>query len=216
MALALRSDLGILTGLTSEARLVAGLGHVLAGGGDRPGAVRATEALMSAGVSAVLSFGLAGGLAPDLPAGALVVPRAVLVDGQRLACDARLMAWLGGATVDLLTDAPGIIVTRSAKSALWAATGAAAVDLESGPLARAAHHAGLPFAVLRAVCDPATRDLPPAALAALDAHGGIAALRIAGSILKHPGQLPGLIALGRDTARARQTLLTVIKGHRAD
>lgn len=212
MPLSAFPNLGVLTGLVAEARLAAGLGQVMTGGGDRAGAVRAAEKLVRSGVSAVLSFGLAGGLSPGLKPGALVVPAAVLVDGERIGCDPRLLAWLGGATVDLLTDAPAIIVSRSAKSAMWAASGAAAVDLESGPLALAAARAGIGFAVLRAVCDPADRDLPPAALAALDSNGAIGGLRIAQSILRHPSQLPTLIALGRDASRARRTLVAVTSG----
>jgi len=70
-----------------------------------------------------------------------------------------------------------------------------------------AARAGLPFAVLRAVCDPAEALLPPAALAALDALGAISIWSVAASLLRHPGQIFDLIALGRAAAAARAALV---------
>jgi adenosylhomocysteine nucleosidase len=72
----------------------------------------------------------------------------------------------------------------------------------------AAEH-GLPFAVVRAICDPAERDLPAAALIALDQKGAIGLLRVLGSLLRQPSQLPSLLGLARDTARAQRTLIEV-------
>jgi len=94
-----------------------------------------------------------------------------------------------------------IVPSAAAKRALWQRTGAAAVDLESGAVARAA----LPFAALRAVCDPAERDLPAAALIPL-VDGKIALGAILAELARHPGQLPGLIALARDARLAKTAL----------
>jgi hypothetical protein len=44
-------------------------------------------------------------------------------------------------------------------------------------------------------------------LAALDAKGAIGIARVAASIARHPGQIPALIMLARDAARARRALL---------
>jgi adenosylhomocysteine nucleosidase len=81
------------------------------------------------------------------------------------------------------------------------------VDLESGAVARVALAHGLPFAVLRAVADPAERNLPPAALLALDGAGRIGILRVLGSVFGNPGQILGLLALARDAAAARRALV---------
>ena len=198
--------LGILTGLRAEAGIAEGLGLVRAGGGGREGAMRAVEALLAAGVDGLLSFGVAAGLDPALAPGALVVPARVRVAGQDLACDAGLLGWLGGATVAALADAGGLLATPAAKRDLRAATGAAAADLESGPLALTAARAGLPFAGRRAGCDPAARGLPEAAALALDAAGAIRPGRVIGRLLRHPGEIGGLLALGREAAAARATL----------
>ncbi len=201
------TPLGIVVGLAAEGRLAAPLGGTVAvGGGGAEGAARAAAGLVAAGVGALLSVGLAGGLAPGLAAGSVLVPGVVLCGGVRHGADARLCAWLGGVTAGVLLGGDAVVASAAAKAALHVATGAVAVDLESGAVAEAAAAAGLPFAVLRVVCDPAERDLPPAALAALDGAGAIGAWRVLRSVAGRPGQVPGLLALARDAGRARGAL----------
>ena len=78
--------------------------------------------------------------------------------------------------------------------------------MESGAVATVAAAAGVPFAVLRAICDPADRDLPRAALVGLDDAGRIAPMRVLWSLIRNPGQIGGLIALAGDAAAAREAL----------
>ncbi len=198
---------GLVTGLAAEARLARRLGLVMAGGGTSAGAAAAAGALLEQGAVCLISFGLAGGLDPALRAGDIVVPAIVLDGGERLPADRGLLCRLGGPTCDVLVAASLIIATVAEKSALRAATGAAAVDMESGAVARVARDAAIPFAVVRAVCDPARRGLPPAALLALDQAGSIGLRRVLGSLAARPGQLSALLALARDAARARQALV---------
>jgi adenosylhomocysteine nucleosidase len=213
----LDSDPGVVVGLAAEARLVRSLGWLVAiGGGTARGAGLAAERLVSGGVTAVISFGLAGGLDPALRAGSLLVPRAIMTDEQHLPTDPELSERLGCVSIPLLLGARDVVATAAAKARLFAATGAAAVDLESGAVARVATEHGLPFAALRAICDPAERDLPPAALIALDQHGAIGLARVLGSILAHPTQLPALLALAADAAAARRALRIAVTGIRAN
>ncbi len=202
------AGLGILVGLAAEARLASPLGGIVAaGGGTAGGAEAAVRGLVARGVTRLVSFGLAGGLDPSLPPGALLVPRVVLVDGQGpCEADEALCDWLGGATQGALLAGDWVVATAAAKRALRERTGAVAVDLESGAVARAATRQGIGFAVLRAVCDPAGRDLPPAALAALDRAGGVGALRVLLSVLGRPAQVPALLRLARDAAAAQRAL----------
>lgn len=199
--------LGIVVGLMAEARLARGLGcQVGVGGGDAQGAAAAAGRLVQAGASGLVSFGLAGGLSPDLRAGDVIVPEGVLDHaGRRWTVDPTLSARFG-VPAGWLLAATGIIATRAAKRESWEQTGAAAVDLESGAVAMVAAEHRLPFAVLRAICDPADRGLPPAAMTALDTQGRIRAGALMRSLARHPGQLAGLIALGREAAKARQAL----------
>jgi adenosylhomocysteine nucleosidase len=199
--------LAVVVGLAAEARIGRGLGYPVAiGGGTASGAEVAARRLVASGAVGLISFGLAGGLDPALRAGSLLVPSAVLVDGRSVSTNAALSQRLGGCSTGLLLAARDVAASAAAKAALFAATGAAAVDLESGAVARVATEHRLPFAALRAICDPAERDLPPAALIALDRRGAIGLARVLGSVLAHPSQVPGLLALAADAAAARRAL----------
>jgi adenosylhomocysteine nucleosidase len=61
------------------------------------------------------------------------------------------------------------------------------------------------------VCDPAERNLPLAALTALDPQGRIQPSALLRSLARHPDQIPALIALGREASRARTALLARVK-----
>jgi adenosylhomocysteine nucleosidase len=199
--------IGFVAGLTAELALLKGapfLGG--AGGGTPAGAANVSQLLIEKGAKALVSFGLAGGLNPGLAPGALLVPEHVVESDNAYPCDAALVAWLGGATMGAMLGGEKIAVTATEKAALFAASGADAIDLESGAVARIARAHGLPFAVLRAVADPAGRTLPPAALIALNQSGQIGFLRVLASVFRNPGQLPALLALAQDAAAARRAL----------
>ena len=184
--------IGAVVGLTAEARIARRLFDTVAVGGGTPaGAEAAARRLIGQGVRGLVSFGLAGGLDPLLRPGAVIVPEAVTTQGQQLDTDPDLNARLGGATPHALFGGDRIAVTATAKQHLFVATGCAAIDLESGALALVAQAHGIPFAVLRAICD----------------GGAIGLLRVIGSVLVHPGQVPALLALGRDAQAARRALM---------
>lgn len=208
--------IGFVVGLTAEARLLRGSGFLVGVGGGTPaGAADAALRLIGQGAAALVSFGLAGGLNLALLPGAVLVPKCVVEGDALLVCDPGLVAWLGGASLETMLAGAAIAATAAEKAALFAANGADAIDMESGAVARVAADRGLPFAVLRAVADPAGRDLPPAALLALDGGGRIGFLRVLGSVFGNPGQLPGLLALARDAAAARRALVGRLSSLRA-
>jgi adenosylhomocysteine nucleosidase len=194
-------------GLEFEARLAKGhrITTVLACG-DRERLTRDLERAMTLKPAAVISFGVAGGLAPGLEPGTQLVARAIVTpNGERYASDAswamRLSAVLGGAP---LVDLAGIdepVSDPVAKRDLFVTTGACAADMESHVAARIAAAYGLPFAAFRVVLDPCERRLPHAALAGMRPDGGIALGAIAHSILRDPSQIPQLVRTARD-ARA--------------
>ena len=197
-----------MTGLAAEARLLHKLPVLVeVGGGTPEGAAHAAERLLRRQAVALISFGLAGGLDPALPPGMIIVPQDVLSGAVRYTCDAGLRAKLGGTTHLCLLATPDIAATVSEKAAWHRKTKASAIDLESGAVAAIAAQHGLPFAVLRAIADPAGRALPTAALLALDPQGQIALLPVIRSVLGNPAQIPHLIRLARDAAAARQSLV---------
>lgn len=203
---------GVVVGLAAEARIARPLGwRVAIGGGSASGALVAAQGLIDEGSDALVSFGLAGGLDAALRPGALIVPCAVIVDDVRYPADPGLSRILGGVTPHTLVGADAIAVGVEDKRRLHCRTSAAAVDLESGSVARIAATHGMPFAVLRAICDPAVRTLPAVALSALDARGVIGLWRIIASLAVRPGQLPALLSLAVDAAAARRSLVERVR-----
>lgn len=204
--------IGLIAGLVLEARIARPLGLAIAvGGGTAAGAERAAEQLAAGGVSALVSFGLAGGLDPRLRPGDRIVPRIVHAAGQDWPTDPALSELLGGVTVETLLSETRVVACASAKRQLWLTTHAAAVDLESGAAARAAERYGLRFAVLRAISDPAERSLPAAALSSLDRNGRVQPFRVMMAIAGHPLQILQLLALGHDASLARRALALRVK-----
>jgi adenosylhomocysteine nucleosidase len=194
-----------VTGLKAEAALLRRY-HAASGDGTPAGALAAAERLVAEGAKGLVSFGLAGGLSRAVKAGSVLVPEAVLEAGTRYACDPGIMQFLGGGTGGVMLAGERIVADADEKAALYRESGALAVDLESGAVARVAAAHGLPFAVLRAVADPARRTLPPAALIPLKADGAINLGAILRAVAWRPAQIPGLIALAGDASRARQAL----------
>jgi hopanoid-associated phosphorylase len=200
-----------VTGLVKEARIAAGPGvRAIAGGGSAAALVAALERELARGVGAVISFGIAGGLAEDVASGTWLVARTIVTPAERWPCDA---AWArvlaerlpGARTADLAgVDAP--VTEPAAKRALHRATGAAAVDTESHIAAAIAAAHGLPFAAFRVVADSVRRSLPPAASVAVAPDGTISGGAVLGSLARTPAQLPSLLRTAIDARTAFRAL----------
>lgn len=197
-----------VTGLKTEARIAAGPRIItLSGCGDVLGLKRRVEAAAANEASAIISFGVAGGLVKDLAPGTMLVARNVIsADGTRFESDPiwsqRLAKTLGGA---LLADIAGIdlpVGGVAERRALHVNTGALAADTESHVAARVASSYELPFAAFRVIADPAHRELPHAALVAIRRDGSLAFGAILGSLLKNPRQVPQLLRTANDARAA--------------
>jgi adenosylhomocysteine nucleosidase len=206
-----RAALGIVTGLKDEARIARLFGDVEIGGGTSWGAEVAAEKLVTRGATALLSFGLCGALDPTLRPGDIVIPLAVLETGESYATDGVLAEAAGGWFGGMIVASETLVITQEAKRRLFQRTQAAAVDMESGAVARVAVRHDLPFAVVRAVCDPANLTLPPAAMVALGNEGSVQVWQVMRSLWRRPRQLPDLLRVGRDAAVARRALQRVAR-----
>jgi adenosylhomocysteine nucleosidase len=205
----------IVTGLVQEARIAAGPGLTVICSSSDPQQLRELLTVFDPStIRGVVSFGIAGGLDPTLKSGDVVVATEVL------AGDAR---WLAGLTLsdELLASFPlggrrviraglagveQVIAARAGKAALRSETGAAAVDMESHIAAAYAAETGLPFAALRVISDPATRALPPLAMAAIKPNGDIDLGKVLRGLARNPFTLRALVSTGIDFNRALRSL----------
>ncbi|MEI9965445.1 MAG: hypothetical protein WDM92_12935 [Caulobacteraceae bacterium] len=199
-----------VTGLQREARILAGPGlRVIAAGGDGARLARELEAA-AAGAAGVISIGLGGALAEGLHPGDWVVAREIVVADGRIATDAawtqRLAAGLPGSRVGDVFGADAMVADAAAKRALFEASGALAVDMESHVAARVAARHGLPLACARVISDAANRALPPAAQAGMRPDGGMDLWAVLRSLAADPRQLPALIRTAMEAETAFRAL----------
>jgi uridine phosphorylase len=198
----------VVTGTRREAATIAGPGVVtLAGGGSRARLMAELEQWVPQSCG-VLSFGMAGALDPALVLGDWVVGTRVVGEWQG-ACDPvfggslarRLRTGRRLPASGAILAGDRLIARAEEKAALHGDSGAIAADMESHLAGAAAAAHGVRFAVLRCISDEAGADLPPAIAVAMAPGGGLNGLRIAGSILRRPGQVPALL---RTTARFKR------------
>ena len=208
--------LGIVVGLPQEAAILkralgAALPPLTCAGATPAGAARAAAEITASGAGALLSFGFGGGLDPSLRPGDIVVGAGVVAaDGAMSATDDALAQHLCAAldslacawSAGLVAGVDHAVATAAAKQDLAARTRAMIVDMES----RAVAAAGLPFAVLRVVVDPAERAIPSSVLAALTPSGRLNPLALIGGLLRQPSEIGALRALARDNNAARAGL----------
>jgi hopanoid-associated phosphorylase len=201
----------VVCGLAFEAKTAAGEGVVVICGGDQRQLAAMVREAVTPATLGLLSFGCGGGLAPGVSSGTCVIGNNVLSIGEAFVCDpqwsARMCAALPQAMHADLASVERAIQLAAEKRNLHARTGAIAVDMESHIAGRVAREAGLPFAALRVVLDPAGRTVPKAALAGHGADGGTDARAVIRALWRRPRELPAVIRLGFDFAIASRALL---------
>jgi adenosylhomocysteine nucleosidase len=168
-------------------------------------AAGAARRLLERGAGCLVAFGIAGGLAPTLRPGALVVPDAVGEGARTLPLDgAQVRGRLGAPAGTLLSVAAPLADPRAKADA--AARGFVAVDMESFAVASAAAAAGVPCVVVRAIADPADRRLPRLASVAVGRDGRLRPFAIAVALASRPGEWPLVLQLARDARAAEASL----------
>ncbi|MEO1090698.1 MAG: adenosylhopane nucleosidase [Pseudomonadota bacterium] len=202
--------LGIVTGLAFEARLIvsswiAEPAPLVRTGQGPAAAAAAAEELMALGVTRLASMGLAGGLAPELRPGSLIVPHTVVDDVGSIDVEVCGLAAHLGATSGVLRTVDRPVAGVAAKAGL-AVDGVVAVDMESAAVARVAAVHGRSAGVVRVIADPAERALPSVAMVATDAAGRLRPLAIAGALFGRPAEWPLLLQTAADARAARAGL----------
>ena len=220
---------GVVAALAAEARVlgparpqgegwaVLADGNLLAISGMGPKAARsAALRLIDAGATSLVSWGLAGGLDPDLEAGAVCVPREVIAaDGSRLSTARSWQESLSSSVPfgrrvgnDALLTTEYALETPADKSAARRATGACAVDMESSAVAQVAAAHGVPFIAVRVIVDTARDGIPPTVAGASRA-GKLRTGRLILGLLRSPLEIAALLRLARRYRVALRSLRAV-------
>lgn len=207
----------IVVGLAFEARIAAGPGvHVICSGDGRNLAAKLTAAIAEArtlvqGCPGIISFGVAGGLAPQLRPGTCVVGSAVLSGANRMPTSyewsQKLLQTIPEAVSGMLLGVSAPVAHPDAKRALYLKTGAIAVDMESHIVAAVGLAHDVPVAAIRVITDPAKRALPVSAVASMRPNGTTNIGAMLQSVLSRPRELPALFQTALDARAARAALV---------
>lgn len=201
--------LGVVTGLKSEAALIL---NALSDELPRPPimvqcrgpgperATRAAEILLNAGCTALLSFGVAGGLAPLHGSGTILLPRSILrlpATDSSPGLDVDL-AWHGSLSSRLkrdlslkvstgpLVSVAQVLSTAADKKVLHDLLGAAGVDMESYAVAQVAAQHAVPFVALRMIMDAVGQSISPQLSAAMTPDGDVNTIAGFKALLRAP------------------------------
>jgi adenosylhomocysteine nucleosidase len=153
----------------------------------------------------VLTCGFAGGLNPDLDAGTVMFSE---VEETGLA--ERLLQW--GAVRGRFHCAERVAITSADKRALWNATGADAVEMESAFIHAICGERNIPCATVRVILDPAGEDLPLDFNALMTPRQRIHYPKLIGTILARPGRILPLLRFQREARLAAERLGAVLNG----
>ncbi len=187
---------------------VSGMGQVAA--------QRAALALIQAGASALVTFGMAGGLDPSLKPGSVVLPcELISSDGSRFAACRSWRERVAAAVSPLRAVSEGSLLTSTRpidtpadKAAAFRRSGAVAVDMESAAVARAAADHQLPFIAVRVIVDTAADRIPHTVVNASRA-GQLRIGRLLAGLVLAPGEIAGLIRLTQRYRIAMRSLRVI-------
>lgn len=178
---------------------------------------KAAEGLKADGATALMSFGFAGALCRSLGPGTLILPESIR-SGRLLPVDTswrgRLLQQLPpdlNVSGGILAASRNVVSTAARKSDLAGATGACAVDMESGAVAEVAAHAGLPFLAVRAISDPVDFSPPQVLLNAVRPDGSAQFASLLQLVLRRSLTLGTLLRLAAGSRAACNTLSAVAR-----
>jgi len=202
-----------LVGLAFEARIASAPGVVVICRNSERVLSASLDQALKQGCRGIISFGVAGGLAPHLRPGNWVVASSI-VDAQQArptdpAWSEKILATIPGAEHKPIAGVDYAVANPADKRRMHDETGAATVDMESHLVARLASAHGLNFAAARVVIDPAHRAVPDAALAGLRPDGGTSVTAVLRELIASPSQISGLLRLAYDGYAARRALVRV-------
>lgn len=201
----------VVVGMTFEARIAEGPGMRVVCSANGPVLATLLQRAVIEDCHGLVSFGVAGGLLPNLRPGTCIVGSAIL-SGERQ--NATHQGWsrsllrnMPNAIYGMIAGVSAPIAQPEAKRALHVETGAVAVDMESHIVAGVATALGLPMIAVRVISDPAERALPQAVLAAFRPNGTTDIAAMIRCAVRRPREFPCLLRTAVDAGIARRALI---------
>jgi adenosylhomocysteine nucleosidase len=179
---------------------------LLTGMGKANAAQSIRAALAAKRPALVISSGCAGGLNPQLLTGDVVFD--CEVRSQKSEVRSQLLA--AGAREGKFHFADRVATTAEEKWALWHATQADAVEMESQIIRDICREQNIPSATVRVILDQAGEDLPLDFNALMTPDMRLDGGKLARTILKSPGKIGSLLRLQRQTKLAATKLAEVL------
>jgi adenosylhomocysteine nucleosidase len=211
---------GFVAALEMEGRWLEGVVErrlVAVGGVGWRRAEVAARRLLDRGATALVSWGVAGGLDPGLQPGSVV-----LVDAVHSGEDAELGSdngWLSAlrsslgdrvpVSVGALRHTDRVVRSVADKGTIRGERGASVVDMETLGVAGVAVEAAVPWIAVRAVADTAAMCLPPAITDITDETGRIRPVPVLRLVVR-PWHWLDLVRLGRASAAAGRSMKAVV------
>lgn len=215
--------LGIICGMASEARALGrwaehGLVRIGISGARPDQAESEARRLIEAGCRLLMSWGVAGGLDPEVRPGDLLIPSAVVDEGGgcwpfSLELGAAVAAampapfrWEDHGQGRCILGLDRVLLKPKDKAALFALTGAMTIDMETHRVARVAASRQLPALAIRAVGDPLETRLPRMVAQLLGEDGRPRLGQVALGLMQRPWDVGRLMRVKRETDAALEAL----------
>lgn len=203
----------IAEGALDERRLA-----VAQSGTGRRAARRAAEALiLGHRPRLVVAAGFAGGLAPELRRGDVLLATSVAAaDAEPLAIKLNIapeaLAATPGVHVGRLITVDQVVCRPEAKRALGEQSGAVAVDMESWAVADVCRQSRTPFLAVRVISDAADEELPPEVQRMMQQRTTAGLLgAVAGSLARRPSSAKDMLRLKQEGLAAADRLAKFLK-----
>jgi adenosylhomocysteine nucleosidase len=163
------------------------------------------------GCRSIVSFGLAGGLSPELRSGDVVIASGIVGRNGSFATDDAWSGWLLSAIPTAryapIAGVDSVIAARPKRRELGIRSGALVADMESHIIGQFAAKHQMRFVAVRVVIESIHRKIPRAALACVSASGETRRSTLGRALLGRPAETLDVLRLWADWMTARKALV---------